>query len=102
FCMPPVVVEGGPAGLVLQDPRPGEGPVLDLAQDLPHLVANRRADDARPAGVVTELRRIADAVTHVAQAALVDEVDDQLHLVDALEIRQLRLVTRLNQSVKAR
>src|SRR5579864_2745901 len=62
FGSPPVVVEGRPAGLVLQDPGPGEGPILDFGEDLPHLVANLRADHPRPAGIVTELGGVADAV----------------------------------------
>src|SRR6476620_4766768 len=45
---------------------------------------------------------VADAVAHVVEAALVDQVDDQLHLVDALEVRHLRRVARLDERLEAR
>src|SRR4030088_48666 len=101
FLLPAVGVESGPSGLVLEDPGPGEGAILDLAKDLPHLIANRRADHPRPADVVAELGRVADAVAHVAHAALVHQVDDQLHLMQALEVGQLGLVARLDQGLEA-
>ena len=41
------------------------------------------------------------AVPHVAQAALVDQVDDQLDLVDALEVGDLRLIAGLDQRLEA-
>ena len=48
--------------------------------------------DARTARVVAVLGRVGDRVTHPRQAALVDQVHDQLQLVQALEVRDLRLV----------
>src|SRR2546430_13251581 len=53
---PPRGVERRTARLVLEDPDPGEGAVLDLAQDLAHLLAHGGADDARATHVVAELR----------------------------------------------
>ena len=47
--------------------------------------------------VVTVLGRIRDRVAHVREPALVEEVDDQLHLVHALEVGDLRLVSGLDE-----
>src|SRR5260370_11525559 len=71
--LPPVGVEGRPARLVLEEPGPGGRPILDLAEDLPHLLADRRADHARPADVVTKLVPVSDSVAHVAYAALLHQ-----------------------------
>src|SRR2546421_11359373 len=94
---PPRGVERRTARLVFEDPGPSEGAVLDLAQDLAHLLAYGGAAGARATHVVAELRRVADAVTHVAHPTLVHEVDDQLHLVQALEIGELRLIAGFHQ-----
>src|SRR5678815_5502881 len=72
--------------LVLGAPLLGELAACDLAEDLLHLRLGLRVDEARAAGEVAVLGGVADAVAHVIEAALVDEVDDQLHLVDALEV----------------
>src|SRR5207247_10454291 len=74
---PAVSVERRSAGLVLEDPRAGKRAILDLSEDLPHLLANRRTDHARAADIVTEFGGVADAVAHVAHPALVHQVDDQ-------------------------
>ena len=58
-------------------------------------------DDLGPAVVVAVLGGVADRVAHVAQAALVDQVHDQLELVQALEIGDLRLIAGLDQRVEA-
>src|SRR5439155_22111868 len=59
------------------------------------------ADDAPAARHVAVLGGVADRVAHVGDAALVDEVDDQLHLVQALEIRHLGRVPGLDQRLVA-
>ena len=38
---------------------------------------------------------------HAAQAAFVDEVDDQLHFVQAFEVSDLRRVTGFDQSFES-
>src|SRR6202521_556302 len=94
-------VEGGPARLVFQDPGAREGAVLDLTEDLAHLLADGGADDPWAADVVAELGGVADAVPHIAHAALVHQIDDQLHLVEALEVGELRLVAGLHHGGEA-
>jgi hypothetical protein len=46
------------------------------------------------------LRGVAHRVTHVVEAALVHQVDDQLQLVHALEVGDLRLVARLDEGLE--
>ena len=86
---------------VLLNPLGSEGAVLDLAQDLLHLLAGLLGDDALAGAVVAVLSGIGDGVTHLGKAALVDQVNDQLHLVNALEVSVLRSVASLDQSLKA-
>ena len=50
---------------------------------------------------VAVLGGVADRVAHVGDAALVDQVDDQLHLVQALEVRHLGRVARLDERLVA-
>src|SRR4051794_30357702 len=78
------------AGVGLGDPLLRERAVLDLGQHLLHLLV--RVDHTRAALVVAPLGGIGHAVAHPRQTALVDQVDDQLELVHAFEVRDLRLV----------
>ncbi len=52
--------------------------------------------------VIAELGRIAHRVAHVVETALVEEIDDQLELVHALEVGHLGLIAGFNQRFKAR
>ena len=65
-------------------------------------LARALVDDLRPGGVLAVLGVVGDRVVHVADAALVDQVDDQLELVQALEVRHLRRVAGLDQRLEAR
>ena len=87
--------------LALGDPLFGELAGLDLLQDLLHLGLGLGGHDARAARDVAVLGGIADAVAHAGDAFLVHQVDDQLHLVQALEVRHLRLVPSLDQRLEA-
>src|SRR5215218_116728 len=93
--------EVGPALVVLVDPLAGERAGLDLGEDAGHLRPGRVADHPRAAGVVAVLRRVGHRVAHPGQAALVHQVDDQLQLVEALEVGDLRLVAGLDQGLEA-
>src|SRR5438105_257062 len=57
-------------------------------------------DHARPAREVAVLRDVRDRVAHVLEAALVDQVDDQLQLVEALVVGDLGLVARLDERLE--
>ena len=55
-----------------------------------------------PRDVVAVLGRVGDRVAHVGEAALPDQVDDQLELVQALVVGDLGLVARLDERLEAR
>ena len=55
-----------------------------------------------PAREVAVLGDVGDGVAHVLVAALVEQVDDELQLVQALVVRDLRLVARGDERVEAR
>ena len=57
---------------------------------------------ARPARQVAVLGRVRDRVAHPGEAALVDQVDDQLDLVQALVVGDLRLVAGVDERLEAR
>src|SRR5207248_2437941 len=94
--------EARAVGLVLEHPLARELPRLDLTQDLLHLPLRLVAHHARAAGVVAVLRGVGDGVAHVGEAALIEEVHDQLHLVHALEVRDLRLVAGFDERLEGR
>src|SRR3546814_15920912 len=56
---------------------------------------------SRTAGVVAALGGVRDRVAHVGHAALVHQVDDELHLVEALEVGHLRGVAGVHQGLVA-
>ena len=71
-------LEGRSTSLVFQNPFFGELAGLDFAKDLLHLLLRLGSDDPRSAGVVTELGGIGDAITHVVQTSLIEQIDDEL------------------------
>src|SRR5450759_3870108 len=87
---------------VLVYPLLGIVAVLDLLEDLPHRAAGRLGHDARAGRVVAVLGRVADRIAHVVEAAPVHEIHDELQLVQALEVRDLRLVARVDERLEAR
>ena len=89
------------ATLNVGDETLGEGAVLNIGQDALHALLGIGVDDAWAGDIATELRGVRDGVVHVLDAALENEVDDQLQLVQALEVSHLRLVARLNQNLEA-
>src|SRR3954471_21120249 len=90
------------AGAVLRDPLARELARLDLAQDLLHRRPRRLGDDALAAGHVAVLGRVGDREAHAADPLLVHEVDDQLELVQALEVRELGVVAGVDERLVAR
>src|SRR4051812_10252587 len=94
-------LERGLVDAVLEHPVAGELARLDVGQHPLHLGLGLGRDDARPGDVLAVLGGVRDRVVHVGDAALVDEVDDQLHLVQALEIRHLGRVAGLDERLVA-
>src|SRR6185312_10656049 len=91
-----------PPGLVVGEKLLRERAAPDLLEDLLHASAGAVVDDTRAARQVAVLGNVGDGVAHVLVAALVEQVDDQLQLVQALVVRDLRLVTRGDEHVEAR
>src|SRR5262245_45889493 len=86
---------------VLADPLPGELALLDFAANPSHLALRGRVDDAGPAGQIAELRRLGNEAMHLGDSALVQQVDDQLQLVQALVVGDRRLIAGLDQRLVA-
>ncbi len=95
-------LEAGATGLVLKYPARGKAAVLDLLQYPAHLITHMLIDDARARDIVAELGGIADGVAHVAHAALVHQVHDELHLVHAFKVGYFRLIAGLHERLEAR
>src|ERR671914_179259 len=94
--------EASPTGSVLQDPLLRELPALYFREYLAHALLHALIYQLRTGGVVAVLGGVRDRVAHPGEPALVDEVHDELELVDALVVRELRLVARLDEGVESR
>ena len=57
--------------------------------------------DARAGDIFAVFGGVRDRIIHVGDAALIDEVDDQLHFVQAFEIGHLRRIAGLDQRLEA-
>ena len=86
---------------VLLDPLRRERAILDLVEQLLHRLAGFGGHDARPGDVVAMLGGVADRVPHVVDAAAVHQIDDELQLVQALEVRHLGLIARAHERLEA-
>ena len=86
----------------LRDPLPGERPSRISREQLAHASADVLVDHARAAREVAVLGRVGDRPAHVREAALPDQVDDQLQLVQALVVGDLGLVAGLDERLEAR
>src|SRR5574340_1113313 len=86
---------------VLKHPFFRESPGLYFREYLFHLFLGLAGNDPRPPGEVAVLGGIANGVSHVGYAAFIYEIDYELHLMEAFEIRHLRRVAGLNRRFKA-
>src|SRR4030095_7191347 len=89
------------AGTVLEHEVLGVLARLDPVQHFLHALARALVDDLGARRVLAVLGVVRDRVVHGADAALVHEIHDQLQLVQALEVRHLGRVARLDQGVEA-
>lgn len=93
-------VEGGSADGVFKEEFTSVLAVLDLLKNLLHRLLRIFGDDSRAAGVIAVFSVVGNAVTHVGEAALIEEVDDELHFVHAFEISHFGLVARFDEGFK--
>src|SRR5438093_3057051 len=70
------------AGLHLVDPLAREDALADVGEELAHVLAHVLVDHLRPAREIAVFGRVGDRVPHPGEAALPDQVDDQLQLVE--------------------
>src|SRR2546425_587457 len=76
----------------LGDPLPRKAAGLDVGQDALHGGAHLRRHDLRAPRIVAVFRGVADRVPHELHPAAIYQVHDQLQLVHALEVGDLRRV----------
>ncbi len=74
--------------------------ILNIGQDLLHCFLGLFGDQLRTGDVIAVLSSVGDGVSHACETGLVDQVNDQLHLMDALEVSVSRIVASLNQSLE--
>src|SRR5713226_542251 len=89
-------------GAVLEHELLGVLAGLDARQDRAHALARVLIDDLRPRGVFAVLGVVRDRVVHGADAALVHQVDDQLQLVQAFEVRHLGRIAGVDEGIESR
>src|SRR5262249_49416088 len=93
--------EIGTALFVFLDPLLRETAVANLGKNFVHFFPGVLCNYARAGGIVALLRSVANRVAHITQAATVDEVDDKLHFMKALEVSNFGLVTGSDESLPA-
>ena len=79
----------------------GKGTVLNVGQNLLHRLFGVLGDDLGTGDVVAVLSGVGDGITHACKAGLIDQVNDQLHLVNALKISVSGVVACLAEGLKA-
>src|SRR5690349_15402127 len=89
------------AAVVFLDPLLDELALLDLLEDLAHLFLGLVVDHARAASEVAVLGRVGDVLVHLGEAALVQQVDDELQLVEHFVVRDLGLISGFHQRLEA-
>ncbi|HET9387630.1 MAG TPA: hypothetical protein VFO67_21020 [Gemmatimonadales bacterium] len=95
------LVEPGSAGPGLRDPLFGKCAAADVRQQALHFLTHGGRDDALTPGQITILGGVADRMPHEAEAAPIDQIDDQLQLVETFEVRHLGRVPGFGQRLEA-
>src|ERR1700739_2463707 len=80
------------AVIVFLDPLLGEAAVFDFGEQLLHCFAGFIGDDTRPRSIVAVFGGIADGVTHVTEAAAIDQIDDEFEFVQTFEVSDFGLI----------
>src|SRR5581483_48813 len=92
--------EAGTTGLILQNPARGERAILNFTQYVVHLLAYMLIDDARAGDVIAIFGGIADGVAHIVHTTLIEQIDDQFHLVHTFEVGNFRLIASFYERFK--
>ena len=88
-------------GFVLFDPFARERAILNAREDFFHLHSCVIADHLRAASQIAVFGGVRDGIAHTRQSTLINEVHDELHFVQAFEIRDFRLVPSFHQSLES-
>ena len=78
-----------------------ESTILDIGKDLLHGLLGFFCDDLRSGDVIAVLGCVGDGVSHSGESRLIDQVYDQFHLMDTLEVCVSWVVSSLAQSLKS-
>ena len=89
------------ACFVFRYPFFGKTAVANFRENLFHFVARFLCDDARAGAVIALFGGVADGIAHVAEAAAVNEIDDELEFVHALEVGDFGLIACGDERFKA-
>ena len=89
------------AGFVFRDPFFCKTAVANLAEDLAHLVARFLRDDAGAGSIVAVFGSVTDGITHVAETAPINEIDDELEFMEAFEVGDLGLIACIDEGFEA-
>ena len=77
-----------------------ERTILDVLQDLLHSLLGIFCDDLRASDIVAVFSSVGDGVTHTSKTALINQVNDQLHFVNAFKVSVSRVITSFAQGFK--
>ena len=84
----------------IQQELVGEGAVLNVSQNLLHSLLGVLGDDLGTGHIVTKLSGVGYRVTHTGKTTLVNQVNDQFHLMDTFKVSIGGVITGLNQGLK--
>ena len=89
------------AFLVFFNPFARKAAVLNARQDFFHGSARGICHHLRATSKIAIFGGIGDGIAHPRQATLIDEIDNQFHFMQTLEVGDLGLITGLHESVEA-
>src|SRR5665213_646782 len=89
------------SGFIFRNPLFRKFTRLNLGQNALHLGAGLIVDDARSACVIAVLGGIRNREAHVIEAALVDQIDNQLQFMQTFKIGDLGSIPGIDQRLEA-
>ena len=94
--------EGWLTSLALKHPVAHKAALLNVVQHFFHgLFGCVVRHNARARNIFAIFSSVGDGIVHVGNAAFIDQIHNQLHFVQALEISHFRGITRFHQRFKA-
>ena len=79
----------------------GKGTILDILQNLLHSLLRLVRHNLRANHIPAVLSRIGDRIPHTAESGLIDQIDDELHLMDALKICISRVIPCFHKGLES-